>query len=168
MIADLKLPRWAYLPGSTPEPDREPLERAKALVPAAFIGGVAPDQPAFGYGVELHDGGFFWEAHEVWEVVWKAAPKNACDRLILRALIQLANAGLKLRMARRQSAVRLFDEAVSELAEAASRGCGAEPNGLAAALAFAAFVREVTTMREALISGTPHAPAITVGPHLRS
>ena len=117
----LDLPRWAYLPGKTPEPDRAPLEHAKALVPKAYENGVDPRDPAFRYGLALHDAGFFWEAHEVWEAVWKAAPKNGCDRLVLRALIQLANAKLKLRMSRARAAARLVEEARAELAEAARR-----------------------------------------------
>jgi predicted metal-dependent hydrolase len=129
----LHLPRWTHLPGTTPEADREPLEAAKALVPITFADGVPADHPAFRYGLRLHDGGFFWEAHEVWEAVWKAAPKNGCDRLVLRALIQLANAKLKLRMSRVRAAARLVEEARAELAEAGRRGCAAETGGLAAA-----------------------------------
>jgi tetratricopeptide (TPR) repeat protein len=117
----LDLPRWAYLPGTTPEPDRAPLEHAKALVPKAYENGVDPRDPAFRYGLALHDAGLFWEAHEVWEAVWKAAPKNGCDRLLLRGLIQRANAHLKLRMGRPAAALRLLDEAAGELAEAARR-----------------------------------------------
>ena len=113
----LDLPRWAYLPGKTPAPDRAPLERAKALVPKAYENGVDARDPAFRYGLALHDAGFFWEAHEVWEAVWKAAPKNGCDRLLLRGLIQRANAHLKLRMGRPAAALRLLDEAAGELAE---------------------------------------------------
>lgn len=117
----LDLPRWAYLPGKTPEPDRAPLEHAKALVPKAYENGVDPRDPAFRYGLALHHAGLFWEAHEVWEAVWKAAPKNGCDRLLLRGLIQRANAHLKLRMGRPAAALRLLDEAAGELAEAARR-----------------------------------------------
>lgn len=126
----LGLPRWVYLPGLTSEPDREPLERAKALVPPFYESCVHATDPAFRYGLALHDAGFFWEAHEVWEAVWKAAPKNGCDRLILRAVVQLANAKLKLRMGRAAAASRLLAEAEAELAEAAHRGCGAD-RGLA-------------------------------------
>jgi hypothetical protein len=142
----LALPRWAYLPGVTPEPDREPLERAKALVPPAFAGGVPAEHPAFRYGLALHDGGFFWEAHEVWEAVWKAAPKNGCDRLVLRGLIQRANAHLKLRMGRRAAALRLLDEAAGELAEAARRR-GVTPQGLLASIDLDAIVEDVGAMK---------------------
>lgn len=144
----LALPRWAYLPGVRPEPDREPLERAKALVPPAFRDGVPAEHPAFRYGLALHDAGFFWEAHEVWEAVWKAAPKNGCDRLVLRALVQLANAGLKLRMERPRAAERLLTEARAELAEAARRGCAAEGGGLAGDGALAPLAAYVASAPE--------------------
>ena len=122
----LDLPRWAYLPGTTLEPDRAPLEHAKALVPKAYENGVDPRDPAFRYGLALHHAGLFWEAHEVWEAVWKAAPKNGCDRLLLRGLIQRANAHLKLRMGRPAAALRLLDEAAGELAEFMRRRGGVD------------------------------------------
>ena len=72
-----------HVPGSGSEPDRAPLEVAKA------------DEQAFRYGVDLYNRGFFWEAHEVWEAVWLAAPPNSGRRQGVRALIQMANAVLK-------------------------------------------------------------------------
>ena len=162
----LDLPRWPYLPGCTPEPDRVALERAKALVPAAFgEAGVARDHPAFRYGLTLHDAGFFWEAHEVWEAVWKAAPKNRCDRLVLRALIQIANVGLKLRMGRKQAAVRLVDEASAELCEAMRRGCSAQRRGLAVALRLKSLRVQVGSMLKAVVDEHDRATALTLAPH---
>ena len=156
----LPLPRWAYLPGKTSEPDREPLERAKALVPKAYETGVNPGDRAFRYGLALHDAGLFWEAHEVWEAVWKAAPKNGCDRLVLRALVQLANAGLKLRMGRQQAAERLLAEARAELAEAARRGCAAEGGGLGGDGGLAALAASVASVPE----GSPRPLLLSFGP----
>lgn len=144
----IPLPRWSYLPGATPEPDREPLERAKALVPRAFADSVSAAHPAFVYGVALHDAGFFWEAHEVWEAVWKAAPKNGCDRLILRALIQLANAKLKLRVGRKGAAVRLLGEAATDLAEAGRRR--ASDRSLAASFDIGGLRAEIRAIMQAL------------------
>ena len=161
----LDLPRWAYLPGTTPEPDRAPLEHAKALVPKVYENGVDPRDPAFRYGLALHDAGFFWEAHEVWEAVWKAAPKNGCDRLVLRALIQIANAGLKLRMGRKQAAVRLVDEASAELCEAMRRGCSAQRRGLAVALRVEGLRVQVDSMLKAVVDEHDRATALTLAPH---
>jgi hypothetical protein len=149
----LPLPRWAYLPGVTAEPDREPLERAKALVPSAFPGGVPAEHPAFRYGLALHDAGFFWEAHEVWEAVWKAAPKNGCDRLVVRALIQLVNAKLKLRMGRRGAGRRLLDEAAAEFAEAARRRVASD-QGIAASFDIDTSLAEISALRRELTIAT--------------
>src|SRR5947209_1076826 len=130
----MAMPGWAYNPGTDGAPDREPLDSAKKLVPVRFDGFVAADDAAFRYGLALHDGGFFWEAHEIWEAVWKAAPMNGRDRLALRALIQIANAGLKQRQARPRAAARLIEEAKALLGELMSRGGAAEPESVAGCL----------------------------------
>jgi hypothetical protein len=130
----MAMPRWPYNPGTDRAPDREPLEIVKRLVPLRFDGFVPADDPAFLYGLALHDGGFFWEAHEIWEAVWKAAPMNGRDRLALRALIQIANAGLKLRQARPRAAARLIQEATGLLGELGTRGVAGAPESVAGRL----------------------------------
>jgi hypothetical protein len=148
------LPAWAHRPGETAGADHEPLTIAKASIPTRYDGPVPSDDPALLYGLSLYAGGFFWEAHEVWEAVWKAAPMNGPDRIALRALIQLANTGLKLRMGRNAAAARLLAEAaelVTELVARRVRG------GLAAALDPTAFGREVGRSRAELGSADRRA-----------
>jgi DUF309 family protein family protein len=113
--ADLPLPEWAYVPGgaASAEPDHDTLWRAKALVPARFRGFVPTRHPALRYGIALNDAGYFWEAQEVLEAVWAAAPQGGRERILLRACIQIANANLKLRMQRPYAAVRLWGEALA-------------------------------------------------------
>ena len=137
------MPRWAYNPGTDRAPDREPLDAAKMLVPVRFDGLVPASDPAFQYGLVLHDDGFFWEAHEIWEAVWKAAPMNGRDRLALRALIQIANAGLKRRTERPRAAVRLIDETKGLLGELILRGGTSEPKSVAACLRAEALREEL-------------------------
>lgn len=120
-MADLPLPRWVHTPGET-EPDDETLSRVTTLVPERFDQFVPHDHPALRYGLALNDAGLFWEAHEVLEAVWKAAPKGGRDRILLRACIQIANAGLKHRLDRLNAVTRLLDDAKAELAELAARG----------------------------------------------
>jgi hypothetical protein len=134
LSAALAMPRWAYDPGRDHTPDREPLEIVKRLVPLRFERCVPADDAAFRYGLALHDNGFFWEAHEIWEAVWKAAPMNGADRLALRALIQIANSGLKQRQARQRAAARLIDEAVGLLGELATRELAGAPESVAGQL----------------------------------
>src|SRR6202142_1007106 len=115
--ADLPLPGWAYVPGETAdaEPDHQALWQAKALVPAQFFGFVPARHPALRYGIALNDAGYFWEAQEVLEAVWAAAPQGGRERILLRACIQIANANLRLRMKKPNAAARFLGEALGEL-----------------------------------------------------
>jgi predicted metal-dependent hydrolase len=134
LSAGMAMPRWAYNPGTDRTPDREPLDLVKTLVPLRFERCVPADDAPFRYALALHDSGFFWEAHEIWEAVWKAAPMNGPDRLALRALIQIATAGLKQRQARLRAAARLIDEAAGLLGELGTRGLAGVPESVAGQL----------------------------------
>ena len=122
-MTPLALPRWTYRPGSG-QPDRETLERVKALVPSRYESCVPSDDPPLIYGLKLNDAGFFWECHEILEAVWKAAPQGGRDRILLRACIQTANGNLKSAMEKPRAASRLYAEAAAELDELARRGSG--------------------------------------------
>jgi len=86
--ADLPLPEWAYMPGQTTgaEPDYDTLSLAKALVPARFRGFVPARHPALRYGITLNDAGYFWEAQQVLEAVWAAAPQGGRERILFPRL----------------------------------------------------------------------------------
>jgi uncharacterized protein len=121
-MTPLPLPRGAHVPGTGTEPDRAPLEAAKALVPRPVTAADWEENEPYRYGAALCLNGFFWEAHEVWEAVWLACPPNGGERRLLRALIQLANAALKLTMERPSAACRLFVEAEELLADLGGAG----------------------------------------------
>lgn len=147
------LPRRAHVPGADGRADRDALDPVKAGVPESFAGHVPADHPALRYGLRLNDGGFFWEAHEILEAVWQAAPKGGRDRVALRGCIQVANANLKVRMGRLAAARRLFAEAGAEFAElGVRRGDGAEANSFATA--FPAVVL-IGALRDAGLAGAP-------------
>jgi len=115
--ANLPLPQWAYVPGETTEAeaDYETLAQAKLLVPSRFRGYVPARHPALRYGIALNDNGYFWEAQEILEAVWAAAPQGGRERILLRACIQIANANLRLRMQKPHAAARFLGEALAEL-----------------------------------------------------
>src|SRR4051794_22783254 len=136
---NLALPRWAYVPGMEAEADHETLAMAKALVPARFNGFVPARHPALRYGLGLNDSGFFWESHEILEAVWAAAPQGGRERILLRACIQIANANLKLRMAKPHAASRLYGEALAELRELSVRKATGTGGGFADAFPTAAL-----------------------------
>ncbi|MGT2439704.1 DUF309 domain-containing protein [Bradyrhizobium betae] len=51
------------------------------MVPSAFRGYVPARYPALRYGLALNDRGYFWEAQEVLEAVWAAAPQGGRERI---------------------------------------------------------------------------------------
>jgi hypothetical protein len=126
--AQLPLPRWAYVPGLTAqaEPDHDTLWQAKALVPSRFRGFVPARHPALRYGIALNDSGYFWEAQEILEAVWAAAPQGGRERILLRACIQIATANLRLRMSKQNAAARLLSEALTELDRLGARQASAD------------------------------------------
>jgi hypothetical protein len=130
-LSNLPMPRWAYVPGVETEADHDTLKHAKVLVPSRFRDFVPARHPALRYGIGLNDAGYFWEAHEILEAIWAAAPQGGRERILLRACIQIANANLKLRMQRPHAAARLLGEALAELDELKVRKATAAGDGFA-------------------------------------
>jgi predicted metal-dependent hydrolase len=120
-VAALSLPAQRHVLGSGSMPDMAPLEAAKALAPSVMRHEDWQDNAAYLYGHDLLDAGFYWEAHEVWEAVWLACPPNSAEKLLLRMLIQQANARLKLVMGRRNAAERLAAEVEALRSDLAGR-----------------------------------------------
>ena len=138
----LPWPRWAHVPGEAggTNADYETLDMAKALVPSAFRGYVPARHPALRYGLALNDRGYFWEAQEVLETVWAAAPQSGRERILLRACIHIANANLRLRMQKERSAARLFGDARGELQALNSRMAAAGGDGFVESFPVAALM----------------------------
>lgn len=74
-----------------------------------------PWPPAYWRGIEAFDYGRFFEAHEHWELLWKVAPPE--ERALLRALIQLAAACLKIERDAYPAARRLLRRSLEGLNE---------------------------------------------------
>ncbi len=132
-MTSLPMPRWAHVPGEAYEADAdyETLAQVKLLVPSAFRGYVPARHPALRYGLALNDRGYFWEAREILEAVWAAAPQGGRERILLRACILIANGNLRLRMAKPGSAGRMFGEALTELRTLGQRKATAPGDGFA-------------------------------------
>ncbi|WGW02378.1 DUF309 domain-containing protein [Tropicibacter oceani] len=109
-------PPHAYVPGQTPR-------HAEALFdPFKQIADPLEASPAWSLGLNLLQDGYFWEAHELLEPVWMAAPENSGTKCLVQGVIQLANARLKVRMDRPRAAARLLLQARGLLDEAFVRG----------------------------------------------
>jgi hypothetical protein len=119
VAAAMILPPHAYLPGITPRHDETLFGDVKASVKA----GMGPEElqrsEAWLAGLAYLDRGFYWEAHEVLEPIWRQLAVNSAERHLVQALIQLANASLKHRMGRRSASRRILQRVSAHL-----DGCG--------------------------------------------
>jgi uncharacterized protein len=143
------LPAQAHVPGRSPRsPEFEaaapPGEAAAPPGEAAAPpgeGAAAGDwqrDPAFLWGLDLYNHGYPWEAHEVWEKLWRLAPRGSAARELLQALIQCAAAVVHARAGRAVGQRRLAERALVRLdavhVAAGPRCLGIDVDGLAQAM----------------------------------
>jgi uncharacterized protein len=99
-FTDDPLPPYTFLPGLTPHPESDPRGHSFG-VPRCTAAPLDPDRwrecPAYLYGVDLFNAGFWWEAHVQWESLWIAAGRKGPVATFLKGLIALAAAGFKQR-----------------------------------------------------------------------
>jgi hypothetical protein len=72
----------------------------------------------------LFNAGYYWEAHEAWESLWHAHARRGPIADVLRALIKLAAAGVKVREGR-PGGVRTHASRAAALFERARQEAGA-------------------------------------------
>ena len=103
LVPDARLPPYSYVTGRFPHPTRDPAGHSFGHAPAA----PARVDPAcwnqsrdYLIGFDLFNGGYYWEAHELWEGLWHACGRHGTTADFLKALIKLAAAGVKAREGR--------------------------------------------------------------------
>jgi predicted metal-dependent hydrolase len=101
-------PPYTFVPGRTPHPVRDPAghlfgkpcELPPPLEPSRWQEG-----RDYLHGVDLFNHGYYWEAHEVWEGLWRAAGRVGPTADFLKGLIKLAAAGVKVRQGQSRGVV---------------------------------------------------------------
>ncbi|MFV0514438.1 MAG: DUF309 domain-containing protein [Jhaorihella sp.] len=101
------LPAHAHVPGANPRHADDAFDALRRTARPGLAAEVLAQSDAWRAGWEFLKGGFFWEAHEVWEPVWMALPEASDERRMVRAAIQTANAALKLEMDQPGAVLRL-------------------------------------------------------------
>jgi len=100
---EFNLPPYAYVPGGPwPHPTGSPQGHSagQSRRPEPPIGpnpGAWIQSAAYRRGFALFNAGYYWEAHEVWEGLWHAHGRQGLTADLLRGLIKLAAAGVKVR-----------------------------------------------------------------------
>lgn len=102
---DRPFPPYRYIPGGAdPHPIRDPAGHSYRApdAPASVVEHVPPDAWALSseylYACDLYNHGYWWEAHETWEGLWRLARRDGAQRHFLQGLIQVAVCHLKLEM----------------------------------------------------------------------
>lgn len=112
------LPDHAYVPGRTPRHTEGFLDHVKRAAPTPTSDTGARGNRAWTYSLRLLENGYYWEAHEVLEEVWRNAAPNSRERYLVQGLIHIANAALKVQMRRPEAAGRLAELALDCIREA--------------------------------------------------
>jgi hypothetical protein len=95
-----KFPPYAFVPGYFPHPRSHPDGHSYQLndkQPAPMSNHKWEESEAYLYGIDLFNFGYYWESHEEWEGLWKAAGKEGNTADFLKALIKMSAAAVKIR-----------------------------------------------------------------------
>ncbi len=123
-------PAYSYVPGGPwPHPNRSPQGHSFNLATIGKDSSGGEKRACFLRGVKLFNAGYYWEAHEVWEGLWHAEGRRGPTADVLKALIKLAAAGVKVREGR-ENGVRTHAGRAALLFAAAAEQGGAVQLGL--------------------------------------
>lgn len=101
LLPTAELPAYTYIPGSgTPHPIRDPRghsynkknRNARPLVPDAWA-----ENRHYLLAIDFFNLGYYWEAHEEWERLWRASGPETTVGRFLKGLVKLSAAGVKVR-----------------------------------------------------------------------
>lgn len=97
LVPDEPFPPYAYIPGRFPHPTADPAGHSLGSKPV--VAQVDPERwpecRPYLYGIDLFNGGYYWESHVAWESLWLACGRKGVAADFLKGLIKLAAAGVK-------------------------------------------------------------------------
>ena len=111
---DHTLPASRFIPGLTPHP--QPTGDPGQTAHEPWTETPWPTLQPYLRGVDLFNRWYFWEAHEQWELLWRAHPPRSDPARYMQGLIAAAAALLKARMGQARSARTLSTAACERLA----------------------------------------------------
>jgi hypothetical protein len=103
LVPEEPFPPYAFVPGRAPHPTSDPAGHSFGAEPAPPAK-LDPEQWAastpYLYGIDLFNGGYYWESHVAWECLWFGCGRKGPVADFLKGLIKLAAAGVKHREGR--------------------------------------------------------------------
>lgn len=104
LIPSIPYPDYTYYPGSgCPHPTRDPKghsygrKHAPGQGPKALNSETWQDNRNYLLAIDFFNVGYYWEAHEEWERLWRVSGADTTSGRFLKGLIKLAAAGVKVR-----------------------------------------------------------------------
>jgi hypothetical protein len=101
LLPSAELPAYTYVPGTnTPHPIRDPRGHShsrKGRTALPLSADHWADNRTYLLALDYFNSGFYWEAHEEWERLWRVSGPDTTVGRFLRGLIKLAAAGVKVR-----------------------------------------------------------------------
>jgi uncharacterized protein len=166
LLPDQPFPPYAFVPGRFPHPVSDPAGHSFGQEPVP-----TPLDPArwwtcrpYLFGLDLFNGGFFWEAHTQWECVWlttrprpglRSPAPTAQLSGFLKGLIRLAAAGVKIREGNLRGVASHTAAAADRFAQTAAVS-GADGRYLGLALAdLLTMARSASQLRTASLGAGP-------------
>lgn len=101
LLPTAQLPGYTFIPATdTPHPYRDPIGHSygqknrspKALPPDSWA-----DNRNYLLALDYFNFGFYWEAHDEWDRLWRVSGPDTTVGRFLKGLVKMAAAGLKVR-----------------------------------------------------------------------
>ena len=126
-------PPYTYLPGHRPHPTRDPEGHGFEILTQgdAFLSLTAWEScEAYRLGVELFNQGYYWEAHEAWEQVWRTMGKHTHEGQFIQGLIKVSAAAIKIRQGHSKAARSLLTQSSQHFQKVISKHTETNAGGL--------------------------------------
>ena len=110
------LPPYSYIPGHWPHPIRDPNGHSYQVEPTQADNLDLTQWDTcqhYREGIELFNQGYYWEAHEAWEGIWRLNGKHGAQAQFLQGLIKIAAAGIKIRQKHSKAACSLLTQSAT-------------------------------------------------------
>jgi hypothetical protein len=127
-LPDEPFPPYAFIPGRFPHPTSDPAGHSfgiASVVPPSVEPERWQESRPYLYGIDLFNGGFYWESHVAWESLWMACGRKGMVADFLKGLIKLAAAGVKAMMGAPEG-VKSHTSRAAELWQGVIRTLGTE------------------------------------------
>ncbi len=120
LCPDWPRPRYRFVPSLHPHPRQDPEGHGRRndrldLTPSAPA--CWRENETYLYGIDLYHEGYLWEAHEIWESLWRRVPGDSPQGFFYQGLVMNAVAQFKGHLGAAAGAQRLSRRAAERFAQ---------------------------------------------------